>query len=94
METANTDASVARRSRMLRIHFLGFAGVSIVLLSIDLSLFAVRWFHWPVMAWGAVLGTHFLYCKSLAVDDAWVEKRTNKIRDKSYDLGHIRAIED
>lgn len=94
METANTDEGVARRSRVLRIHFLAFAGVSIVLVAVDLLFSEARWFYWPVMIWSAVLGVHFLYCKTLSVDDSWAEERTDNIRYKSYDLGHIRDIED
>jgi uncharacterized membrane protein YdbT with pleckstrin-like domain len=93
METATPDEGIARRARMLRIHLLIFASVSIILCAIDVLLFDTRWFYWPVMVWGALFGAHFLYCKSLAVDDDWAEARAGKIRDKSYDLGHIRDIE-
>jgi len=53
------------------------------------------WFHWPVMVWGAVMGVHFLYCRSLQVaqNEQWADKRATDIRMKSYDLGHIRAID-
>lgn len=93
MDTADIDEGIARRSHALRIHLIAFAGVSLVLFAIDLSFSEVRWFYWPVMVWGTVLGVHALYCKTLSVDDDWVERRTNKIRDKSYDIGHIHDIE-
>ncbi len=77
-----------------RIHIAYFIGIGASLAALDLTFSETRWFHWPVMIWGAVFCVHLLYCKSISVDDSWVEKRTNRIRDKSYDLGHIRNIED
>lgn len=93
MDTANSDEGITRRARTLRVHFLAFAAVSIILFAIDLVLFETLWFYWPVMAWGAVFGAHGLYCKSLSVDDDWAERRSNMIRDKSYDIKHIHDIE-
>lgn len=93
METENPDEGIARRARMHRIHLISFASVGVVLLVVDLLFFDNRWFYWPVMVWGVLFGGHTLYCKSLAVDDAWGEARANKIRDKSYDIGHIHEIE-
>lgn len=93
MDRANIGEGAARRARVLRIHFIAYSSVNIVLFATDLLFSEARWFYWPAMAWGAVLGAHWLFCKSLAVDDDWAERRANKIRDKSYDLGHIRDIE-
>ncbi len=93
METAKADQDIARRARIQHIHLALFIGFSIFLCAIDFLFFDSRWFYWPVMVWGAILGGHALYCKSLSVDDDWAEARANKIRDKSYDLGHIRDIE-
>ena len=78
----------------LRIHIAYFIGISVSLLALDLTFSDERWFHWPVMIWGALLCVHLLYCKSQSVDDEWVEKRTKRIRGNSYDLGHIQNIED
>ena len=52
MDTANADEGIARRARMLRVHFFAFAAVSIGLFAIDLVLFETLWFYWPVMATG------------------------------------------
>lgn len=82
------------RARQLRFHFACYAVVIVSLAVIDLNFSEARWFHWPAMAWGAILCAHFLYCKSLAVNDEWVEERTSRLRINSYDLGHIRSIED
>tara|TARA_Y100000588_G_C13976370_1_gene805216 strand:- start:307 stop:642 length:336 start_codon:yes stop_codon:yes gene_type:complete len=78
----------------LRIHVAYYIGIGACLVAIDLTFSETRWFHWPLMIWGGIFCAHLLYCKSLSVDDEWVEKRTNRIRDHSYDLGHIRNIED
>ena len=93
MDDTSTDEAIAQRGRVLWMHFLVFTAVSLVLFALDIIFSDVRWFYWPVMAWGAILGAHALYCKSLAVDDDWVERRTNRVHDKSYDISHIRDIE-
>ena len=77
-----------------RIHMAYFIGVGASLVAFDFTFSETRWFHWPLMIWGALLCVHLLYCKSVSVDDAWAEKRTNRIKGKSYDLGHIRNIEE
>jgi hypothetical protein len=93
--TAQGDVEQRRvRARQLRLHFACYAVVVAGLAVLDLNLSEARWFHWPAMAWGALFCTHFLYCKSLAVNDEWVEERTSRLRINSYDLGHIRNIED
>ena len=93
MDDTGTNEARAQRGRVLWMHFLAFTAVSLVLFVSDLMFSEVRWFYWPVMAWGAILGAHALYCKSLAVDNDWVERRTNRVHDKSYDISHIRDIE-
>ena len=50
------------------------------------------WSFWPLAAWGVVLGVHYLFYKSRRVDEAWVEERTQDLRSKSYDAGHIDTI--
>ena len=52
------------------------------------------WSFWPLFVWGAVLAVHFLYVKSGAVDDRWADRRARKLKAQSYDLGHMRQIED
>ena len=94
MDNTSAENGKYRRARALRVHFMGFAGVSVILLAVDLLMPGPAWFYWPVMAWGAVIGAHALYCKSLAVDEDWAERRAGDIRQKSYDIGHILDIED
>ncbi len=94
MVNTGVDKGKVHRARTFRIHFLGFAGISILLFMLDLVTLGPLWFYWPVMAWGAVIGAHWLYCKSLAVDDDWADRRVSEVLYKSYDLGHIRQIEE
>ena len=44
--------------------------------------------------WGLVFALHFFYYKSVTIDEAWVEERTDDMRLRSYDLSHISDIED
>lgn len=50
------------------------------------------WSFWPLLLWALVLGGHYLAHKARTVDEAWVEERTEDVRSKSYDAGHIDAI--
>ncbi|MBF2761452.1 MAG: hypothetical protein ISN28_14540 [Ectothiorhodospiraceae bacterium AqS1] len=52
------------------------------------------WSFWPVSLWGALLCVHFLVRRAFKVDDAWVQGRTENLKLRSYDLGHIVDIED
>ena len=94
MVNNGADNGKFRRARALRNHFMGYAGVGILLFAVDLVTSGPVWFYWPVMAWGVVIGAHWLYCKSLAVDDDWADRRAGELRYKSYDLGHIQQIEE
>ena len=51
------------------------------------------WAFWPLVAWGLVLGVHYLMVKSKRVNDRWVEERTEDVRSKSYDRAHIDSIQ-
>lgn len=50
------------------------------------------WSFWPLAGWGVILGVHYLFYKSRRVNEAWVEERTQDLRSKSYDAGHIDTI--
>ena len=77
----------------LRVHARRYLAAMAVLLLIDLLVSGASWFYWPALVWGAVLGGHYLYFKSQRVDDSWAERRADKIRRASYDVGHIGEIE-
>lgn len=52
------------------------------------------WSFWPLTVWGIGLIVHWLYAKSITVDDAWVDKRARKLRLMSYEHGHMQEIEE
>ncbi len=94
---ADRDSVYAQRRRMrfMHLHLVAYVTGVIGFFISDYLTPGPLWFHWPVMAWGVVMGVHFLYCKTLqlAGDEAWADERAADIRGKSYDLGHIRAIQ-
>jgi hypothetical protein len=81
-------------ARALRVHARLYLAAMAALLLIDLLVSGASWFYWPALVWGTVLGGHYLYVRSTGVDDGWVQRRTDDIRYKSYDLQHIRDIEE
>jgi|GEM_PF-689352 len=90
-------AEIRQRKRMrhMYLHLTAYSTAVVALFISDLMTPGPLWFHWPAMVWGVVMGAHFLYCKSLqlAHDEEWADSRVEDIRMKSYDLGHIRAID-
>jgi hypothetical protein len=94
------------RARGLRIHILVYVLANGGLIALDLltpgerwfywPLMAPgeRWFYWPLMAWGAVLGGHYFFVKSVSAEEEWADQRAMRLHDKSYDVGHIDAIVD
>ena len=80
--------------RWLRRHALAYGAGNALLLVIDLVSGGEMWIFWPLFGWGIVLGFHYLYVRATGVDDSWVQRRTDDLRYKSYDLQHIRDIEE
>ena len=87
-QTAERDRAIRR----LRRHILAYALVNGALFLIDLLTPGPWWFLWPMFAWGIAVAAHWLYVKSVNVDDAWVRQRTEDIRLQAQDLGHIEDI--
>ena len=52
------------------------------------------WSFTPICGWGVVLAVHYFYVRAANVDDAWVRERTEDLRIRSYDLGHITDLEE
>jgi 2TM domain len=50
------------------------------------------WAFWPLVAWGAALGAHYMVYRARHSDAAWTKKRTDDVRSKSYDRAHMDAI--
>ncbi len=88
-ETAERD----RAMRRLRRHILAYAAVNGALFLIDLLTPGSWWFLWPMFGWGVAVAAHWLYVKSVTIDDDWAQRRTEDIRLQAQDLGHIEDIE-
>lgn len=80
--------------RWFRRHLLLFCVVMGALTVVNVFVGGGWWSFWPLCAWGLALSLHFFYYKSVTVDEAWVEERTEDMRLRSYDLGHIHDIEE
>ena len=52
------------------------------------------WSFTPICGWGVVLAVHYFYVRAANVDDDWVRERTEDLRIRSYDLGHITDLEE
>ena len=89
-ETAERNRAVRR----LRHHILAYAAVNGALLLIDLLTPYQWWFLWPMFGWGVVVAAHWLYVKSVHIDEVWAQLRTEDIRLQAHDLGHIEDIVD
>ena len=81
-----------RALRRLRRHILVYAAVNGALLLIDLLAPGQWWFLWPMFGWGVALAAHWLYVKSVHIDEVWAQLRTEDIRLAAHDLGHIEDI--
>ncbi len=88
-DTAERDRAVRR----LRRHIMAYAAVNGALFLIDLLTPGPWWFLWPMLGWGVALAAHWLYVKSVNIDDDWVQQRTEDIRLQAHDQGHIEDIE-
>lgn len=51
------------------------------------------WAFWPLFFWSLLLACHFFLIRSVRADNAWAQERALRLRAKSYDIDHIRAIE-
>ena len=84
---------MARAHRFLigrfRLHLRLYLALGGGLTLINLFAGAGWWSFTPVCGWGIVLAVHYFYVRAANVDDAWVRERTEDLRVRSYDLGHI-----
>ncbi|WP_156013335.1 hypothetical protein [Thioalkalivibrio sp. HK1] len=82
-------------ARSFAAHFWLWLSIGGGLFLGDVLLDSLRWSpFWPVSGWGLILGVHFLFLRAGKVDDEWVQERSDDLKLRSYDLGHIVDIED
>ena len=79
---------------LFRWHLLAYSVTMGALVAVNIVIGGGWWSFWPMCAWGIGLAFHFFYYKSVIVDEAWVQERTDDMRLRSVDLSHIRDIED
>ena len=88
------DDQRARVLHLFRLHRHIFATAMVALIVINVVVGGGWWSFWPMCVWGLAFSLHFFYYKSVTIDEAWVQERTDDMRLRSYDLSHISDIED
>ena len=90
-------ASLGRAHRLLlggfRAHLQLYLVSCASLALVNLYTGAGWWSFTPICGWGIVAAVHYLYVRAANVDDRWVRERTEDLRIRSYDLGHITDLE-
>ena len=81
-------------ARLYRWHVLAYSVLVGGLTAINIYVGGGWWSFWPTIAWGLLLALHFFYYKSITVDEDWARERTDDLRLRSYDLSHIRDIQE
>lgn len=84
---------ILSKLRYLRRHAAAYAAAMALLIAVAVVTGDVAWVSWPALVWGFVVIAHYLIAKTLRVDQGWADRRAGVIRSKSYDHGHIEAIE-
>jgi hypothetical protein len=80
--------------RWFRRHALAYSAIIGALITVNIAIGGGWWSFWPTCVWSIALSFHFFFYKSVTVDEAWVQERTDDMRLRSVDLSHIRDIED
>lgn len=93
-DAANRDARGARVTivRLFRWHAAAYGIVIGGLTVVNIYVGGGWWSFWPMCGWGMILALHFFYYKSVTVDEQWARLRTDDLKLRSYDLGHIQDI--
>ena len=81
------DQAVLRRHRWLFLVTVG------LLTLVNIAVGGGWWAFWVLFGWALIFFLHLCLVRSTHVDDEWVDERTDDLRLKSYDLGHIDDID-
>ena len=94
-ERTESNAPGAQRAatKHLRLHALAYGVGVVVSFLVALTLSEVSWFFWPAIVWGAFVAFHYMYVKSISIDNRWADHRASEVVVKAYDLGHIEDIQ-
>jgi hypothetical protein len=82
----------SRLNKSLYWHRIVLIGGLIILFLINRLTAGSGWFFWVCLAWSVIFAVHFFVVKSINVDEDWADDRAYELREKSYDLKHIRDI--
>ena len=88
----NPNKILETLSTAFRYHRLAYVVSCVLVVLVNILLSGAGWLFWVLFAWGIVFAVHFFFVKSISVDDDWVDERTQDLRERSYDLGHIEDI--
>ena len=92
------SASLAGAHRFLlgrfRTHLRLYVVVCGALTLVNLFTGDGWWSFTPVCGWGSLLAVHYFYVRAVNANDDWVHDRTEDLKVRSYDLGHITDLEE
>ena len=80
-------------NQWFRYHVFGYVLGNGLLYLINKATSEAWWAFWPLFAWSLLLACHYFLIRSVRADNAWAQDRALRLRAKSYDIDHIRAIE-
>ena len=81
---------IGRFRTHLRLYLVVCGGLTLI----NLFTSASWWSFTTVCGWGVLLAVHYFYVRAANVDDDWVRDRTEDLKVRSYDLGHITDLEE
>ena len=93
-EKSTTVSDWLQRVRLwFRYHAMAYVAGNGLLILLNAATSDRWWAFWPFFFWSLFFACHFFLVKSMRADDDWAENRAMRLRSKSYDVDHIRAIE-
>jgi len=84
--------TLRQNRRHLSLHRRVFAAGAVIALLVAVVMENGGRFVWPIFVWGFALFLHFMYVRSLNVDDDWASDRAADVTQHAYDSGHIDII--
>ena len=94
LTAARPVLSIVRR-RIVRAfpwHAGAFVAGNLLLNGVNILRGGSWWAFWPLVGSGLVLAVHYFLYKTAAVDEVWVEARTEELNLKSYDRSHVEDL--
>lgn len=79
--------------RYFRIHLRAYAAGAVLFVIVNFVAAGGWRFLWTVFAWGFLVFVHYMYVKSMTIDNGWAQRRARDVTGKAYDAGHIEDIQ-